>query len=52
MTRLLAPGWRFVVADGFGKGSGVMNPLLAWCYGKVCATWALNSAAALATSIT
>ena len=42
-ARLLAPGRWLVVADGFIKGTGAMNPLLRWCYRRVCANWALES---------
>ena len=42
-ARLLAPGRRLVVADGFVKGTEAMNPLLRWCYHKVCANWALET---------
>lgn len=46
-ARILGPGGRLVVADGFLKGTGPMNRLLAWCYGKVCANWALETFADL-----
>ena len=42
-ARLLESPGRLVVADGFLKGTGPMNPLLAWCYRKVCANWALET---------
>ena len=42
-ARLLRPGGRIVVADGFVRGTGPMNPLLGWCYGRVCANWALET---------
>ncbi len=41
--RLLKPGSRLVVADGFQLGLQPMHPLLAWCFHKVCANWALES---------
>jgi SAM-dependent methyltransferase len=40
-ARLLAPGGRLVLADGFLKGGPPTNPLLRWCVDKVCANWAL-----------
>ncbi len=42
-ARLLAPGRRLAVADGFVKGRVPSSPLLAWCYRKVCANWALET---------
>lgn len=42
-ARLLKPGGRLVVADGFLKGTGPMNPLLGWCYRQVCANWMLET---------
>lgn len=42
-ARLLKPGGRLVVADGFVKGTEPMNPLLGWCYRRVCANWALET---------
>ena len=42
-ARVLRPGSRLVLADGFLKGTGKMNPLLRWCYRKVCANWALTT---------
>jgi ubiquinone/menaquinone biosynthesis C-methylase UbiE len=46
-ARLLKPGGRLVVADGFLKGTAPMNPLLGWCYRRVCANWALETFAEL-----
>jgi SAM-dependent methyltransferase len=46
-ARLLRPGGRLVLADGFLRHTGPMNPLLAWCYGRVCANWALETFANL-----
>jgi cyclopropane fatty-acyl-phospholipid synthase-like methyltransferase len=46
-ARLLRPGGRLVLADGFLKGTGPMNRLLGWCYGRVCANWALDTFAEL-----
>lgn len=42
-ARILKPGQRLVVADGFIKGTQPMNPLLRWCYRRVCANWALET---------
>ena len=42
-ARVLAPGGRLVVADGFVKGTRAMNPLLRWCYRQVCANWAVET---------
>jgi len=42
-ARILAPGERLVVADGFVKGTRAMNPLLRWCYRQVCANWAVET---------
>lgn len=42
-ARLLRPGARLVVADGFIKGTQPMNPLLRWCYRRVCDNWALET---------
>jgi len=46
-ARLLRPGGRLVLADGFLRHTGPMNRLLAWCYGRVCANWALETFADL-----
>jgi len=46
-ARLLAPGGRLALADGFLKHTRPMNRLLAWCYGRVCANWALETFADL-----
>ncbi len=45
--RLLRPGGRLVVADGFLKGARPLEPGLAWCMGKVCANWAVDTFAEL-----
>jgi SAM-dependent methyltransferase len=42
-ARLLKPGHHLVLADGFIKGTQPMNPLLRWCYQKVCRNWALDT---------
>ncbi len=42
-ARILAPGGRLVVADGFIKGTQPMNPLLRWCYRRVCDNWAVET---------
>ncbi len=42
-ARILKPGQRLVVGDGFIKGTGPMNPLLRWCYRRVCDNWALET---------
>jgi MPBQ/MSBQ methyltransferase len=42
-ARLLKPGGRLAVADGFVKGTQCMNPLLRWCVRMVCRNWALES---------
>lgn len=42
-ARVLKPGHRLVVADGFIKGTQPMNPLLRWCYRRVCDNWALET---------
>lgn len=46
-ARLLAPGGRLVLADGFLRHTGPMSRLLGWCYGRVCANWALETFADL-----
>jgi SAM-dependent methyltransferase len=46
-ARLLAPGGRLVLADGFLRHARPMNRLLAWCYGRICANWALETFADL-----
>jgi SAM-dependent methyltransferase len=42
-ARMLKPGRRLVLADGFLKGTQAMNPLLRWCCGTVCKNWALET---------
>ncbi len=42
-ARMLKPGRRLVVADGFIKGTQAMNPPLHWCYRRVCENWALDT---------
>jgi len=42
-ARILKPGRRLALADGFIKGTGPMNPLLRWCYRRVCENWALET---------
>ena len=42
-ARILKPGQRLVVADGFIKGTQSMNPFLRWCYRRVCENWALET---------
>ena len=42
-ARILKPGRRLVVADGFILGTRPMNPLLRWCYERVCANWAVDT---------
>ncbi|MBC8869677.1 MAG: methyltransferase domain-containing protein [Planctomycetes bacterium] len=46
-ARMLKPGRRLVVADGFLKGTQRMNPLLRWCIGRVSKNWALETFAEL-----
>ena len=50
-ARILKPGQRLVVADGFIKGTGPMNPLLRWCYLRVCDNWALETFAEIAVFV-
>lgn len=40
--RILKPGRKLALADGFIKGTKPMNPLLGWCNGKICQNWALE----------
>ena len=47
--RVLKPGARLSVADGFIKGTGKMNALLAWAYGKVTRNWAVETFAEIET---
>jgi SAM-dependent methyltransferase len=42
-ARLLKPGGRLVIADGFLKGTARINPLLQCCYDAVCRNWALET---------
>lgn len=42
-ARLVAPGGRLVVADGFLKGDRPLAPPLAWCCDRVAANWALET---------
>lgn len=42
-ARLVKPGRRLALADGFLKGDGPMNPLLRWTFDQVCADWALET---------
>ncbi len=46
-ARVLAPGARFVVADGFLKHGRPMFPWFRWCYRKVCRNWAVEDFAQL-----
>jgi len=46
-ARLLKPGARLAVADGFLKHSRPMNRLFRWCYVRVCRNWAVESFADL-----
>lgn len=46
-ARLLRPGGRLVLADGFLRHTGPMSRPLAWCYGLVCSNWALETFAHL-----
>ncbi len=41
--RLLKPGTRFAMADGFMIGDQPLNPLMKYCYQKVCQHWALGN---------
>ncbi len=45
--RLLKPGARLVVADGFLKGTHALNAITEYCHRKVCAGWALDNFATL-----
>ncbi len=42
-ARMLKPGSRLAVADGFLKGTQAMNPVLRWCLSTVCKNWALET---------
>ncbi len=46
-ARLLRPGGRLVLADGFLKSTRPMSGPFGWCYGRVCANWALETFAGL-----
>jgi ubiquinone/menaquinone biosynthesis C-methylase UbiE len=46
-ARILKPGARFVVADGFLKHGRPMLPWFRWCYRKVCRNWAVEDFAQL-----
>ncbi len=42
LARVLKPGSRFVIADGFIKAPATtFNPLMNWCYRGICKYWAL-----------
>jgi len=42
-ARLLKPGGRLALADGFLKDTRPMNPLLRWCCNTACRNWALET---------
>lgn len=42
-ARMLKPGGRLALADGFLKDTRAMNPLLRWCCSTVCKNWALET---------
>jgi MPBQ/MSBQ methyltransferase len=44
-ARVLKPGARLVVADGFRKHAGRMNPLLRACYETMCRWWRVDMTA-------
>ena len=46
-ARVIRPGARFVVADGFLKHGRPMFPWFRWCYRKVCRNWAVEDFAQL-----
>ena len=46
-ARLLKPGGRFVIADGFLKQPSRLPRALAWCLGKACRGWAMETFAGL-----
>jgi ubiquinone/menaquinone biosynthesis C-methylase UbiE len=46
-ARIVKPGGRLVIADGFQKGLQPMSPPLRWAFDKVCRNWALESFAEL-----
>jgi len=46
-ARVLKPGHKLVVADGFIHGTQPMNPLLRFCYEKVSRNWAVETFAEL-----
>lgn len=41
--RILKPGGRFVISDGFTIGKRPLNSILKYCYDKVCDGWALGN---------
>ncbi len=43
--RILKPGGKFVIADGFLIGDQPMNALVAWAYKQLCTSWALTELA-------
>ncbi len=45
--RLLKPGRRLLIADGFLKDEKPLNPILRRCYRKVCDCWSLDTFAVL-----
>jgi SAM-dependent methyltransferase len=47
-ARVLRPGGRLVVADGFRKRAGALHPLLHTCYQAVCRHWCLDEFAEIA----
>lgn len=46
-ARVLKPGKKLVVADGFILGTQPMNPVLRYCYAKVSRNWAVETFAEL-----
>jgi len=42
-ARLVKPGGRLVLADGFLKGTRKMNRLVQWCADTACRNWALET---------
>lgn len=41
--RLLKPGSRLVICDGFTKGLKPFNPIMKFCYKKTCEHWSLGN---------